>query len=150
MAPGGPLPLVFPPEYWPGTPQNKKFRRDNYNALKKVGKFIISTIDFINEGEMGKDIYDVFHSKAKEKAECERSDNECNPPEGTKCYEGPDYGKSHGGLSPHYHIFQMQKKRPSGICFWRYLGGKVGVGVLKTPPAGMQPCSSYSNFTGRN
>jgi RHS repeat-associated protein len=81
-------------------------------------------------------------------SEC-KNDQPCDPPEGTQCYEGPDYGKPHAGLSPHYHIYQMQKKRPDGICFWRYLGGKVGVGVVGVPPAGMCPCSTYPNFTGR-
>ncbi len=80
--------------------------------------------------------------------ECE-DDEPCDPPEGTRCYEGPDYGKPHGGLSPHYHIYEMQKKRSNNQCFWRYLGGKVGVGVVATPSAGMKKCSSYSNFTGR-
>ncbi len=82
------------------------------------------------------------------KDECS-DDRPCVPPEGTQCYEGPDYGKPHGGVSPHYHIYEMQKKRPSGTCFWRYLGGEVGAGVLGTPSAGMESCSSYPNFTGR-
>ena len=72
----------------------------------------------------------------------------CDPPEGTKCYEGPDYGKPHAGVSPHYHIYQMQR-RSDGVCQWRYLGGKLGVGVLDKVPPGMQPCSSYGNFQGR-
>ncbi|MFA7293610.1 MAG: Ig-like domain-containing protein, partial [Rhodocyclaceae bacterium] len=75
-------------------------------------------------------------------------DQPCDPPEGTQCYEGPDYGKPHAGLGPHFHVYQMQKKS-DGTCFWRYRGGKVGVGVFGTPPAGMSPCSSYPNFTGR-
>jgi len=80
--------------------------------------------------------------------ECE--EEECDPPEGTRCYEGPDYGKPHGGLSPHYHIYEMQRKRSSdNSCFWRYLGGEIGVGVLEVLPTGMLPCSSYPNFTGR-
>ena len=75
-------------------------------------------------------------------------DQPCDPPVGTQCYEGPDYGKPHAGLSPHYHVYEMQKKS-DGTCFWRYRGGKVGVGVFGTTPAGMSPCSSYPNFTGR-
>lgn len=76
-------------------------------------------------------------------------DATCDPPEGTICYDEPDYGKPHGGLTPHYHLYQMQKKRPSNTCFWRYLGGKVGVGVVGTQPEGTKQCSSYSNFSGR-
>ena len=72
----------------------------------------------------------------------------CTPPEGTKCYEGPDYGKPHAGLSPHYHIFEMQR-RSDGVCQWKYLGGKVGKGVLATPPPDMKPCSAYAGFQGR-
>lgn len=74
----------------------------------------------------------------------------CTPPRGTRCYEGPDYGKPHAGLSPHYHIFEMQQiPAPNCKCYWRYLGGKVGRGVQGAVPPGMQPCSSYSGFQGR-
>lgn len=34
---------------------------------------------------------------------------ECKPPVGTRCYEGPDTTHAHGGLKLHYHIFQMLK-----------------------------------------
>jgi RHS repeat-associated protein len=74
-------------------------------------------------------------------------DQSCTPPEGTMCYEDADYGKPHAGLSPHYHVYQMQKK--GGTCFWKYLGGKIGVGVFAVPPQGTLPCSSYPNFVGR-
>lgn len=74
---------------------------------------------------------------------------QCSPPEGTMCYTGPDTTHFHGGLNPHYHVYQMQKRRLDGVCFWRYLGGKIGVGVFATPPAGMSPCSSYPGFVGR-
>lgn len=47
----------------------------------------------------------------------------------------------------HYHIFQMF--RFGGKCQWKYLGGKVGKGVLETPADGMAACSSYPGFTGR-
>lgn len=80
---------------------------------------------------------------------CKADDKPCDPPEGTQCYEGPDYGKPHAGLSPHYHIYEVQRKRSDGTCFWRYLGGKVGVGVVESPPSGARPCSSYPNFIGR-
>jgi hypothetical protein len=36
-----------------------------------------------------------------------------------------------------------------GECQWKYLGGKVGKGVLAMPPAGMSACSSYPGFQGR-
>jgi hypothetical protein len=74
----------------------------------------------------------------------------CDPPEGTMCYEGPDYGRPHAGLSPHWHVFQMQRRRGGdGMCQWKYLGGKVGVGVFGHQPGDMQPCSSYPSFQGR-
>ncbi|MCI5209351.1 MAG: hypothetical protein D3910_11280, partial [Candidatus Electrothrix sp. ATG2] len=95
-----------------------------------------------------KETADAIKDRAKTDEKCD-DDKPCNPQEGTRCYEGPDYGKPHGGLSPHYHIYEMQKKRSNNQCFWRYLGGKVGVGVVASPPAGMKQCSSYSNFTGR-
>jgi hypothetical protein len=71
----------------------------------------------------------------------------CSPPQGTKCYVGPDTSHGHGGLSSHYHIFQMFKF--SGRCQWKYLGGKVGKGVLEIPPIGMAACSNYPGFQGR-
>jgi RHS repeat-associated protein len=74
-------------------------------------------------------------------------DSDCSPPVGTQCYEGPDTSHGHGGLGTHYHIFQMFKF--GGKCQWKYLGGKVGKGVLEAPPPGMLPCSSYPGFTGR-
>jgi len=74
-------------------------------------------------------------------------DESCSPPVGTQCYEGPDTTHSHAGLNPHYHIYQMF--RFGGQCQWKYLGGKVGKGVLETPPPGMSSCSSYSGFQGR-
>lgn len=45
---------------------------------------------------------------------CTPEDQMCSPPAGTKCYEGPDTSHSHGGLSPHYDVFQMFKF--NGIC----------------------------------
>jgi RHS repeat-associated protein len=78
-----------------------------------------------------------------------KPDEPCNPPEGTQCYEGPDYGKPHAGTSPHYHIYEMQKRSSDKVCFWRYLGGKLGVGVLAQIPSGMRECSSYPGFVGR-
>jgi RHS repeat-associated protein len=74
-------------------------------------------------------------------------DRACSPPAGTQCYAGPDTTHSHAGLNPHYHIFQMFKF--GGKCQWKYLGGKVGKGVLAVPPDGMSPCSSYPGFQGR-
>jgi RHS repeat-associated protein len=74
-------------------------------------------------------------------------DDDCKPPVGTRCYEGPDTTHSHGGLGTHYHIYQMFKF--DGECQWKYLGGKVGKGVLAMPPAGMSACSSYPGFQGR-
>jgi len=71
----------------------------------------------------------------------------CKPPVGTKCYEGPDTTHDHAGLNPHYHIYQMFYY--DNACRWKYLGGKVGVGVLATPTPGMLPCSSYPGFQGR-
>lgn len=75
-------------------------------------------------------------------------DQPCDPPEGTKCFEGPHTTHGHGGLGTHYDIYQMFKVR--GKCGWQYLGGKVGKGVVSTPPPGVQPCSSYNGFQGRN
>lgn len=45
----------------------------------------------------------------------------------------------------------MQKRRGGdGACFWAYLGGKIGTGVLVVPPpSDMRPCDSYPGFTGR-
>ncbi|MDR2924552.1 MAG: hypothetical protein LBU76_01110 [Azoarcus sp.] len=86
----------------------------------------------------------------KERVWCGDDDGDdapCNPPEGTKCYDNADYGRPHAGLSPHYHIYQMQKTRPDGTCYWRKLAGKVGVGVFELPPVGINPCSSYPNFS---
>lgn len=81
---------------------------------------------------------------------CEDDEKPCTPPEGTLCYEGPDTSHFHGGLTTHYHLFQMQRKRDAhSTCFWRYLGGKVGVGVVALPPPGMQACSTYPGFIGR-
>lgn len=94
----------------------------------------------------------IAPSMADEKAkDCPKDepDTPCSPPEGTMCYEGPDTTHSHAGLNPHYHIYQMQKRRSDKVCFWRYLGGRVGVGVFSVPPAGMRPCSSYPGFVGR-
>ena len=78
-----------------------------------------------------------------------RDDQACDPPEGTKCYEGPDYGRPHYGLTPHYHLYQMQRRRSDNVCFWKYLGGEIGVGVVGTVPPGMRECSTYPNFVGR-
>ena len=72
---------------------------------------------------------------------------ECKPSVGTRCYTGPDTTHGHGGLGNHYHIYQMF--RFDGKCQWKYLGGKVGKGVLETPTDGMAACSSYPGFTGR-
>ena len=90
---------------------------------------------------------DLYDEDCKE----EDPDKPCSPVEGTMCFEGPDTTHPHGGLGDHYHIFQMQRRYENGIkiCFWKYLGGKVGVGVLEFPTAGMNPCSSYAGFTGR-
>ena len=52
-------------------------------------------------------------------------DTACDPPEGTKCYEGPDVGKPHAGLSPHYHIFQMHGVEPPTVQF---ANGNISVG----------------------
>ena len=73
----------------------------------------------------------------------------CNPPEGTRCWvEGT--GKPHAGYTNHWDIYEMQRRRADNVCFWAYLGGKIGRGVLVTPPpATMQPCSAYPNFTPR-
>jgi RHS repeat-associated protein len=74
----------------------------------------------------------------------------CDPPKGTKCYEGPQTSHSHGPLTTHYHIYEVQQfPSPDCTCYWRYLGGKVGRGVLGSIPPGMQPCSSFGNFKGR-
>lgn len=74
----------------------------------------------------------------------------CSPPRGTQCYEDADYGRPHAGLSPHYHIAQMnQYPYPDCTCVWQSAGGKVGVGVLAEPSAGMEPCSSYGDYQGR-
>lgn len=78
-----------------------------------------------------------------------RDTKPCDPPEGTRCYEGPDYGKPHAGLRPHYHVYEMQRKRIDGSCSWRYLGGKVGVGVFGAPPPRVLSCSTYPSFKGR-
>ena len=74
-------------------------------------------------------------------------DSDCSPPVGTKCYQGPDTTHDHAGLNPHYHIFQMFKF--NGQCSWKYLGGKVGRGVLGVLPRDMLSCSAYSGFQGR-
>jgi hypothetical protein len=76
--------------------------------------------------------------------------SQCIPPEGTICYEDePHTTHTHGDLESHYHMYQMQKIMSNGKCFWRYLGGKIGVGVVETPPAGVLPCSMFPNFQGR-
>ena len=59
-------------------------------------------------------------------------DRACSLPAGTQCSESPDTTHSHAGLNPHYHTFQMFKF--GGKCQWKYLGGKVGKGVLAAPP----------------
>lgn len=75
----------------------------------------------------------------------------CDPPEGTVCYGDADNGRPHAGLSPHYHAWQMQRKRSSDMqCFWKSLGGKIGVGVFETPPAGALPCSKYPDDPSKN
>jgi RHS repeat-associated protein len=74
---------------------------------------------------------------------------ECTPPVGTKCYEDA-HNDDHGGLNPHYHIHEMQRHAGTLFkCEWRYLGGKVGKGVLASPAPSMRACSSYPNFSPR-
>jgi hypothetical protein len=82
-----------------------------------------------------------------EKTNCTLKQPCCNPPVGTECYEGPDTSHAHGGLNPHYHIYQMFYF--GGACQWKYLGGKIGKGVLSIPDSEMLPCSSYPGFQGR-
>jgi hypothetical protein len=81
----------------------------------------------------------------------------CDPPEGTRCYEDLHYA-DHGGLNPHYHVYQMQKIPDSNgnrtVCSWQYLGGKIGKGVFGmlppySLPLNINACSSYPNFIGR-
>jgi hypothetical protein len=60
----------------------------------------------------------------------------CSPPAGTKCYIGPHSNHSHGGMQPHYHLFQMNQNS-QGKCFWNRAG------TVGSPPAGVRPCSSY-------
>ena len=87
----------------------------------------------------------IINSISNDSDSCD--DVECDPVEGTKCYTGPDTTHDHGGLNPHYHIYQMFKF--DGECQWQYLGGRIGKGVLGAIPSGMMPCSLYPNFTGR-
>ena len=83
-------------------------------------------------------------------AACTADDPPCTPPEGTMCWE-KGTGKPHAGYSEHWDIYQMQRRRSGdNQCFWAYLGGKIGMGVLiKPPPSSILPCSTYPNFTGR-
>jgi RHS repeat-associated protein len=74
----------------------------------------------------------------------------CVPPEGTLCVGPPDTGRPHAGLSPHYHVWQMQRKiSTDNSCFWARLPGQVGRGVFAQPPAGMPSCSSFPSWTPR-
>jgi RHS repeat-associated protein len=74
----------------------------------------------------------------------------CKPVEGTKCWEGPDSTHSHGGLRPHWHIFQMQRRPCPECCGWKYLGGRIGVGVSGTQPLDILPCAAFPGFKGRS
>jgi len=83
----------------------------------------------------------------------EEEDQQCTPPEGTMCYEHKPptlNSKPHAGYYETWRVFQMQKRRDMGQCNWKYLGGKIGVGVRVTKPTGMKSCSNYPNFTGRS
>ena len=92
-------------------------------------------------------IINSLSNNREEEADNSCDEFECTPVEGTKCYTGPDTDHKHGGLNPHYHIYQMFKF--DGQCQWKYLGGKVGKGVLGVIPPAMMSCSSYPDFKGR-
>jgi RHS repeat-associated protein len=79
--------------------------------------------------------------------QCKPDDLPCSPPEGTKCVDEADFGKPHAGMSPHFHIYQMQKRRSDNVCFWARLPGKVNHGVFEFPPIGMRSCSTFPGFS---
>jgi RHS repeat-associated protein len=69
-------------------------------------------------------------------SECRRC-KPCVPPVGTIAFRGPDTGRSHGGMSPHYHIYEMHQSPPSMCkCFWHELNFQATPRGVPISPAG--------------
>lgn len=74
------------------------------------------------------------------------ANDNCVPPEGTRCYVEDSHQSDGGRLGriKHYHILEMRRLRSNGQCQWQELRDKIGVGVFPVLDlGGMQPCSAY-------
>jgi hypothetical protein len=132
------------------------------NPVNQIDPNGTNVVTGYNEGGIGGAIAAIMNGEAifDKPLQCDAPPpQECDPPEGTICWEKSTAQVSHGGYQERWNLYQMQRKRPTNICEWQYRGGKIvgninnirnGEGVLiSPPPTEMQECKTYPNFSGR-
>jgi len=120
----------------------------NFAVCNPLGNGFVAGVDDAAEAAIAVRIffyvvaaYEVY--KVSQQTKAPTANVPCDPPAGTKCYEGHS-GHSHNGWDPHYHIWTQNQNPFTGQCFWNRGGGTSG--ATDAPPSGMQDCSSYISW----